>query len=144
MSMTIKIHPAIGIARLGNSNEVFIGPQIPGVTPLPPNGSYRSGGKILRQACEFRVYRHEPGEAPEELTLSHPDVVSIEWRVQVANRKAAEKNILSNTQLPRNAGIPRSDLIISAEPQELSSPGSSAPLSGGAFRGTAISLGEAR
>src|SRR5215469_8252077 len=31
---TIRIHPAIGIARLGNSPEsCFIGPEIPGVHP---------------------------------------------------------------------------------------------------------------
>lgn len=142
--MPLKIHPAIGIARLGNSNDFFVGPQIPGVAPQPPNGQFRSGGKILRQACEFRIYRHEPGQEPEELTATHPDVAAIEWRVQVANRKAAQKNILFQKQSARNPGIPGSDLIISSVSGPLSTPGSSAPLSGGAFRGKPVGQGEVR
>jgi L-Lysine epsilon oxidase N-terminal len=40
---TIKIHPAIGVARLGNSPEFFIGPELPGdhTPPAPWDGSYK-------------------------------------------------------------------------------------------------------
>jgi len=34
-----KIHPAMGIARVGGSKEkdgYFIGPGVPGATPVPP------------------------------------------------------------------------------------------------------------
>src|SRR5438045_8834 len=33
------IHPAFGIARVGNSpNELFLGPEVPGPHPLPAGG----------------------------------------------------------------------------------------------------------
>jgi len=35
-----RIHPAIGIARVGNSEEYFIGPEIP-FPVAPPAGGYR-------------------------------------------------------------------------------------------------------
>ena len=35
MAKTYKIHPSIGIARVGNSlTQFFIGPEIPGVPPM--------------------------------------------------------------------------------------------------------------
>ena len=34
----IRIHPGIGLARLGNSDEFFIGPEAPGVV-VDPGGS---------------------------------------------------------------------------------------------------------
>jgi hypothetical protein len=59
-----RIHPAIGIARLGNSPDFFIGPELPG---LPGNldetsGAFRSfrdaSGQILRQSARFRVFEY--------------------------------------------------------------------------------------
>ena len=102
----IKIHPAIGIARLGDANEYFIGPEIPGQgatgedkaasvgSPVPPQagGSYRqppATGKIKRQAARFHLFLYTPGKEPEELNSDHADVASIEWTVHLANRKAA-------------------------------------------------------
>ena len=37
---TLEIHPAIGIARLGTSQEFFIGPE-PGGRPIPLTGEIR-------------------------------------------------------------------------------------------------------
>ena len=56
------IHPAIGVARLGNSaGEYFIGPQIV-PTPPAPAGSYRDARHALkRQAArvqDLRLQRH--------------------------------------------------------------------------------------
>src|SRR5215510_1482 len=54
-----KIHPGIGIARVGNSlGEYFIGPEAPcdphDVTA--PNGSFKDAdGRIKRQAARFRI-----------------------------------------------------------------------------------------
>ena len=93
-----KIHPAFGIARVGDSADGwFIGPELPGVPPLPDAGrggeGFRAAG-IKRQAARFRVYRYEVDEqgqlgAWRELTLDDPTVKSIEWTVHLANTKAS-------------------------------------------------------
>jgi hypothetical protein len=93
----LKIHPSIGIARVGDEpTKFFIGPERPlagntgqdaGVgSNVPP---FRDGGKIKRQAARFRVFHYPPGLPAEELNLDHPQVAEIEWTVHLANRKAA-------------------------------------------------------
>ncbi len=91
---SLRIHPAIGIARVGNSNEFFIGPETPGV---PANWDGQASkfkpfkdaqGKILRQAARFRVFEFDDAGNPvREVTIG--DGTKIEWRVHVANRKAS-------------------------------------------------------
>ena len=50
------IHPAIGIARVGNSPDAVL-PRSRGTDPLPdPPGFYRDAGALKRQAARFRVY----------------------------------------------------------------------------------------
>jgi hypothetical protein len=51
------IHPSIGIARVGNSQEEwFLAPEVTYPPPMPP-GSYRdSDGALKRQAPRFRIY----------------------------------------------------------------------------------------
>ena len=93
----LKIHPAIGIARVGDApTAFFIGPERPfagntgqdsGVGSAVP--SFRDGGQIKRQAARFRIFHYPTGKLPEELNLDHPEVAEIEWSVQLANRKAA-------------------------------------------------------
>ena len=55
----IRVHPGIGIARLGNSDEFFIGPEAPGVVVDPggsggpgPDGGYVRGGAVFRHFVE--------------------------------------------------------------------------------------------
>jgi len=82
------IHPAIGVARVGNSPaEYFIGPEV--TEPLPEKpGFYRDGdGALKRQAARFRIYGYNAeGKVVRELTS---DTASIQWTVHVANRKAS-------------------------------------------------------
>lgn len=95
----IRVHPGIGIARLGNSDEYFIGPEAPGVVvdpggsggPGPDGGSYRDKDmKLKRQAQRFRVYAYdEQGNVIGELNTGSAEVASISWRVHVRNMKAA-------------------------------------------------------
>ena len=83
------IHPAIGVARVGNSRtEYFIGPEVIDPRPEPP-GFYRdASGALKRQAARFRIYGYNAaGEVVGELTAG--DETSIKWTVHVANRKAA-------------------------------------------------------
>jgi hypothetical protein len=97
-----KVHPAIGVARLGNApaspDGFFIGPETPGV---PANYDFQSGrvrsfkvnGRVKRQAARFRVFEYvrQGGEwvLRREVTLGEADVVQIGWAVYLANRKAS-------------------------------------------------------
>lgn len=91
---TLKIHPAIGVARVGNSDQFFVGPEFPNV---PGNWNADTGrfnafkdpnGKVLRQAARFRVFEYDDaGNPTKEITLS--EGISIRWSVHVANRKAS-------------------------------------------------------
>ncbi|HSH96416.1 MAG TPA: LodA/GoxA family CTQ-dependent oxidase, partial [Roseimicrobium sp.] len=85
-----KIFPPIGVARVGNSpEEFFIGPEAPGMVP-DAGGTFKDkSGRIKRQAARFRVYAFGDGGKVAELTLDHKDVASIEWKVTLANKKAA-------------------------------------------------------
>lgn len=84
------IHPAIGIARVGDSeNEFFIGPELvdaPTDLTQQPNSYRDKTGAIKRQAARFRIYGYNAaGDVVREL---NPDNADIVWTVHVANRKA--------------------------------------------------------
>lgn len=87
----IRIHPAIGIARVGNSpDSVFIGPEKPR-EPVKPDGGFKDDqGRIKRQGARFRVYAyHDDGTPPRELGA---DEAEITWTVHLANKKAVHVN----------------------------------------------------
>ncbi|HVE85710.1 MAG TPA: LodA/GoxA family CTQ-dependent oxidase [Myxococcales bacterium] len=83
-----KIHPGLGIARVGNSpDEFFIGPESPGHMPHPAGGFKDGKGRVKRQAARFRIYAYnKAGEPIAELTASDAD---IQWSVQLANKKSS-------------------------------------------------------
>jgi hypothetical protein len=83
--MSFKIHPGIGIARVGNSPEFFIGPETLEIPP-PPAGGYRdSAGKIRRQAARFRVFEYDgSGTLIGEVT-GQPGY-TFEWTVRLRRR----------------------------------------------------------
>jgi len=85
---TIKVHPAIGIARLGNSpNEFFIGPETADEPPIPHNGYKDAQCRVKRQAARFRLYSYdENGAVIKEITSADADIV---WKVELANRKGS-------------------------------------------------------
>src|SRR5258708_11878625 len=85
---TIKIHPAIGVARLGNSPEVFIGPELPGGhTPPPPDGNYKDVQcRMKKQAARFRLFGYDAGGVlVQEITAAD---ATITWTAHLANTKA--------------------------------------------------------
>jgi hypothetical protein len=50
------IHPAIGVARIGDSeNEFFIGPEVVDPVPEPPEFYRDAAGALKRQAARFRT-----------------------------------------------------------------------------------------
>ncbi len=120
-----RIHPAIGVARLGNSpTEFCISPEKPAAMPLEcdsagnaimtPDGTAErtiakfkdDQGRIKRQAARFRIYVYDD-KSPEGRPLSLGDevrgggnygtLIDIQWRVYLANKKAVwyEFNALS-------------------------------------------------
>lgn len=83
------IHPAIGIARIGDSKtDYFIGPELAD-EPIDPATAetYRDDiGAIKRQAARFRIYGYNAvGKVVRELTSENAHIA---WTVHVANRKA--------------------------------------------------------
>lgn len=100
-----RIHPGIGIARLGNSpgddtpDNYFVGPQVPDPAWLPPDGKYRDGqGNIRREACRFRIYEYshevvasygygDPGKVRTRVREITDAEAEITWHVHLANRK---------------------------------------------------------
>jgi hypothetical protein len=98
MARRFRIHPSIGVARVGNSpDEFFIGPETPGRPANWGNGRFDSfrdaQGRIKRQAARFRIFEYDESDGGE---LSNPreiavgdKVTAIEWRVHLANRKGS-------------------------------------------------------
>lgn len=151
------IHPAIGVARVGNSaDEFFFGPEV--IDPPPaPAGSYRDKtGALKRQAARFRIYGYDcDGEVVGEVTS---DVAKVEWTAHVANRKAAWYQFQIALDIPeassaepslaRNPGIAdRTSLVIDPGARSISGPGqggASHAFDTGTFMGKTVYLGELR
>lgn len=117
MPTTYRIHPGIGIARLGNSPQAFcISPEKPTAMPidcdergnprLSPDGMAEktvttfkdAEGRIKRQAARFQIWAYDD-EHPEGRPLKLGDhiegggnsgtLINIQWRVHLANKKAS-------------------------------------------------------
>lgn len=98
MTTTYKIYPAIGIARVGNSeSEFYVEPQTYRGLPTDPVGGqpvthFRDPeGKLKRQAASFTVYRFDGDDSDATgslVTVGQDDIVDIEWTVYIANKKA--------------------------------------------------------
>jgi len=88
-----RIHPGLGIARIGNSpDEYFIGPESPGHPPAPVGGFKDDLGRIKRQAARFHIYAYnKKGEAIRELTDND---ATITWTAELANQKPAYEMFL--------------------------------------------------
>lgn len=132
----IKIHPAIGIARVGNSpDEFFIGPERLWEPPDPPGGFKDSQCRVKRQAARFRLFAYHDDDTVTELTA---DDATITWTVHVANRKAITRNT-----------APAADLTIDPGSRTLTNPNQLTPFDTGTitFPGeqpVTVPLGEAR
>ena len=114
---TYRIHPGIGIARLGNSDtEFYLAPETPaalpqacdgfgnpqygpdGVAPVPVKTFKDAQGRVKRQAARFQIFAYDELN-PEGRPLAIGDpvegggnrgvLVDIQWRAYVANKKAS-------------------------------------------------------
>jgi hypothetical protein len=144
--VTFKIHPAIGIARIGNSpDKFFIGPELPGVNN-PPNGGYKDAQmRVKRQAARFRIFGYdEAGNVVKEITSKDAD---IKWTVHLANKKAVWKEfdgLNPNTPLRNASEKNRNKLIIDPGERTLNKINSSALFDTGIFYDKTVPLGEMR
>jgi len=87
MATVFRIHPAIGIARVGNSpDEFFIGPERIGEQPNPQGGFKDAQCRVKRQAARFRIYAHHDDGTVEEITDAEAEIT---WTVHLVNKKAA-------------------------------------------------------
>jgi len=159
-----RIHPAIGIARVGGSKEGFIGPEVPNEKRVPPSAKYGfkdKQGEILRQIARFRIYAYDArGRVLGEVTADDADVT---WTVHVANTKAAWYQFDEAMDIPnfdgsggttpqksarRNAdvtGDARGQLVIDPGPRSISgkkTSGKKYRFDGGKFYGKNVDLGE--
>jgi len=93
--MALKIHPSVGIPRLGNSpDEICVAPDSIGGLPYDADryGNIQGEitnfkddcGRIKRQGQVFSLM-----DGDTEITLDSPNVESIVWTVHLANKKAA-------------------------------------------------------
>lgn len=85
----IGIYPPIGISRVGSASveHTFYSPEVPGVSPEPKDGFKDGTAKIKKQAQRFYLYGfNQSGQVVKEITA---DDAEIEWKVRVANTKAA-------------------------------------------------------
>lgn len=113
MATTYKIHPAIGIARVGNSpDEFFIGPEHVGERPEPQGGFKDSQCRVKRQAARFRIFAHHDDGTTQEVTDADADIT---WTVHLANSKAAFSG--------RGNGEPATDITINPGPRTATGPG---------------------
>ncbi|MBS7253591.1 LodA/GoxA family CTQ-dependent oxidase [Flavobacterium branchiicola] len=154
----VKIHPGIGIARVGDSPaEYYIGPEVFNPEPTQFGSTRDSGGAIKRQAARFRIYAYDQyGNVVTE--VEHSKNSSIQWSVHLANKKAAWYQFNAALDIPatvslsvplRNpnvTGSGRSALCIDSGKTiitGLSMKDSSYVMTGN-FEGTPVTLGELR
>jgi hypothetical protein len=150
-----KIHPAIGIARVGNAtNDYFVGPEVVDPPPASCGNRRDNTGALKRQAARFRLYGYNrSGEVVSELTA---DSAAIEWQVHLANLKASWYQFQIALDIPeatsaapslkRNKdSLDRSKLAIISEKRAISGrdgPTESAIVFEGEFCGQPVYLGE--
>jgi hypothetical protein len=104
--VSCAIHPGVGIARVGDSEDAFyIGPEVPLAVPDASTTLKDATGAVARQAARFRVYGYDAeGRVVAELTAPS---AAIEWSVHLANRKASWYQFDTALDIPEAGPAPR-------------------------------------
>src|SRR4051795_9669819 len=158
LAVSWKIHPAIGVARVGNSETDFHfgtktdDPKGELVTHFHDTGDLANLRlpAVKRQAARFRIFAYAPcGDCLGEVKTA--SVRSIEWTVELANRKASGSRTkprpAGRPTVLRNKDIPdadRSRLEITPRPRRLVGPSGRAVFDDGLFMDVPVCLGEIR
>ncbi len=142
--VSLAIHPAIGVGRVGNSNDGwFLGPEVP---HIPITGPFKDAtGALRRQAARFRVYGLDAQGRPVR------EITNVEWSAHLANRKAAWYEFQTPMDIPeaqptvlRNAGLPREALTIEGGLRTIAGASQGPVTFEGFFVGHSVYLGELR
>jgi L-Lysine epsilon oxidase N-terminal/L-lysine epsilon oxidase C-terminal domain len=153
----VRIHPGIGIARIGNSDNYYVGPEVMQPERSGFGATRDKNGAIKRQAARFRVYGYDKdGNVVAEIQQSSNSTVN--WTVQLANKKAAWYRFDAAMDIPvtqtvtvplRNAdirGLERQSLMIDTGEKNITgiNAADDSYQMSGAFQGTPVMLGELR
>jgi hypothetical protein len=95
--MRYRIFPSIGIARLGEEENFFLGPERPGDKPgeLQPDGKVTpltgfkdaTHTKIRKQGARFHIFESNDGIIWSPANL--PQTATVKWTVTLENKKSA-------------------------------------------------------
>jgi hypothetical protein len=153
MATVYKIHPAIGVARLGNHETAFfVGSEVPGSlgveidadgTERPLDG-YKKDGRIKRQAARFRVFAYDQDPSGDMRLIGEVDAdADVEWSVDLVNRKAAFAGQMGPAR-PRNMDITDRDRLVirGLRPATVAGAGQKPEPVSGRFLGDTVHLGE--
>ena len=112
--MNYRIFPAIGIARLGDDEDFYLGPETPGAGPgeLQPDGSVRrvtrfknaAHERIRKQGARFHIYESTDGITYRPAQLPAGAVVT--WRVALENKKSAVTRPSNPPTAPQRPQVP--------------------------------------
>ena len=144
----VAVHPAVGIARVGNSPDAFFfAPEVPGAVLTGPFKD--AAGAIAKQAARFRIYGYDrDGNVVGEITASDAE---ISWSITAGNAKAAWYGADAPLDLPqaaptelRNASVQdRASLAVLSRTVRVRGAGAAPQqLTGGRFLGKRVDLGE--
>lgn len=94
--MEYRIFPAVGVARLGNSPEYFVGPEVPGSLgrrigtggETEVTAFHDSANRKLKQAARFHLYQRATAADPF-VPLELLEGAKVRWTVRVSNKKDA-------------------------------------------------------
>jgi hypothetical protein len=99
MAVRYRIFPPIGVARLGEDPDFFLGPELPGSGPAEPqaNGAAvpvvrfkdASRKKIRKQGARFHLFESDDGQNWRPANL--PPAATVTWTVTLTNKKSAVK-----------------------------------------------------
>lgn len=99
MAARYRLFPPIGIARLGEDPDFFLGPELPGSGPgeLQANGATVPTmrfkdvlrKKIRKQGARFHLFESDDGQNWQPANL--PATATVTWTVTLTNKKSAVK-----------------------------------------------------
>jgi hypothetical protein len=147
MAIQFEIHPSVGIARLGTSDESFLGPG-PGV---PAPALHRDAAhKLKKQAARFQVFQCDRDGNGQLLSPPVPVSANVRWTVEVANRKATALKLdqVAGGTARRNGATGNDatdrELIIAPAARGVDVTNPSSEFDDGMFRGLQVKLGKAQ
>ncbi|SFI58340.1 LodA/GoxA family CTQ-dependent oxidase [Planctomicrobium piriforme] len=156
--MEYRIFPSIGIARIGNSPECFIGPERVSsrgveltVTGEVEVANYKDAGfRTKKQAARFHLFERAT-PIDDFVPAALPHGAQVIWSVRLVNKKdgivrhsAPPDALLPGTTLRPTANPARASRVIDSGTVSISGLNSvSAPLAG-THQGAAVKLGELR